>query len=688
MKYTINVEFDSDWILSHRNDDELPVETLIKGLKNCKLSNTKSSFTTLIADVDEGVVPKNAFESIILQVLLKEYPEENVKDAFTLTIEGAAAEKDEVAVTDEKDEEQDELQSKSESAAKSLEWLLGSADSAKSKEVPKKEAGDVGADVMEKIEKLVGAAEFKALAKEISAISSEIQRNNTYDIFTYQSYLFAVNDGYGLSTYLNFLGRLVSGVGIKKLRATKPVMEFKIGPVKESMDPFNDVLEVLEDGDRRAVRILCIDVSEWMNNTESRFFKEFLRCIEKSIDGFIVIFRIPFVDKDVLEKIRFSLNDLLYVKTVTFPPFTKEEMQSFAQLEIEKNGFTLADEAWELFHKRLTEEKSDGKFYGLNTVKKVVRELLYKKQLDNAFVGKKENNISKDDAKLLCLNYGDDEITGMEMLDRLVACQPVKDKLMEILAQIDISMKLKPSERPCIHMRFVGNPGTGKTTVARILGKILKERGVLRVGNFYEYAGRDFCGKYIGETAPKTASMCRDAYGSVLFIDEAYSLYRGDDNPKDYGREAIDTLIAEMENHRTDLVIIMAGYTDDMQTLMEANFGLASRMPYVLEFPNFTREQLAEIYKSMLTNKFDYEKGVLKAAEKYFKSIPEEFISSKNFSNARFVRNLFERTWAKAALRCQLDKTEVIKITVDDFERASCDKEFTFNEKKKTKIGF
>ena len=154
-------------------------------------------------------------------------------------------------------------------------------------------------------------------------------------------------------------------------------------------------------------------------------------------------------------------------------------------------------------------------------------------------------------------------------------------------------------ERPCIHMRFVGNPGTGKTTVARIIGKILKEKGVLRIGNFYEYAGRDFCGRYVGETAPKTASICRDAYGSVLFIDEAYSLYRGDDNSRDYGREALDTLIAEMENHRNDFVVIMAGYTDDMDKLMAGNMGLASRMPYTIEFPNFTREQLYEIFESM-----------------------------------------------------------------------------------------
>ena len=96
-------------------------------------------------------------------------------------------------------------------------------------------------------------------------------------------------------------------------------------------------------------------------------------------------------------------------------------------------------------------------------------------------------------------------------------------------------------------MQFIGNPGTGKTTVARIIGKMLREKGVLRIGDFHECAGRDLCGKYIGETAPKTASTCRDAYGSVLFIDEAYSLYRTEDAGRDYGREALDTLIAEME---------------------------------------------------------------------------------------------------------------------------------------------
>ena len=182
--------------------------------------------------------------------------------------------------------------------------------------------------------------------------------------------------------------------------------------------------------------------------------------------------------------------------------------------------------------------------------------------------------------------------------------------------------------------------------------------------------------------------MCRDAYGSVLFIDEAYSLYRGDGNDRDFGREALDTLIAEMENHRTDLVVIMAGYTDDMDRLMQGNAGLASRMPYVIEFPNFTREELYDIFVSMLNRQFKYDAAILPAVKEYFMNLPDEVISAKEFSNARFVRNLFERTWAKASMRCQLAKIDEIALTKDDFDRSTADKEFTFIMQKKNKIGF
>ncbi|MBR5143502.1 MAG: hypothetical protein IKW53_00490, partial [Clostridia bacterium] len=133
---------------------------------------------------------------------------------------------------------------------------------------------------------------------------------------------------------------------------------------------------------------------------------------------------------------------------------------------------------------------------------------------------------------------------------------------------------------------------------------------------------------------------------------------------------------------------IMAGYTDEMNTLMEGNAGLASRMPYVIEFPNFTREQLYDIFVSMMNGNFEFDEEMLPAVKDYFMSIPDHVINSKEFSNARFVRNLFERTWAKASMRCQLEKISKIVLTKDDFDRSISDKEFCFLVEKKSKIGF
>ena len=651
------VELDGQWVLSHREDEILPIAAIESELKALGVFECdESSLTSLCILFDENKIGAEEAKSKIESVFLSKYPRENIQEILSIQIEDH-----------EESSEDPELKRTDES----------------SERVPSAQKGDA----LQKINALVGAAEFRSLAKEISDIAAEIKRTGTYEVFFNQCYLFSIGEGRGLTTYLTLLAQLIGELGLCKMSAN-PVREEKLSPFREEMEPFEDAMRALGKGDKKSVKLLCIDISEWMDKTDDRYFKQFLRIVEKHSEEFIVVFRVPFVDKDILAEIRFSLNDLLNVRALSFPPFNRNEIKEFAEHELDRLKFSLTKTAWDCFFERISEEKSDGKFYGINTIKKVVKELVYCKQLQNARAKKTDTVIGKNEAKYICSGVDDPKLSGFEMLSKLVGSESIKKRIEEIVAQIDLSLRDSSMERPCIHMRFVGNPGTGKTTVARIIGKILKEKGVLRIGNFYEYAGRDLCGRYVGETAPKTASICRDAYGSVLFIDEAYSLYRGDDNSRDYGREALDTLIAEMENHRDDFVVIMAGYTDDMDKLMEGNMGLASRMPYTIEFPNFTREQLYLIFESMVKGRFKSDKQLLAAAHAYFNVLPDEIIQAKEFSNARFVRNLFERTWAKAAMRCQLNGRQNIVLTKDDFEHASADKEFAFKAVKKTRIGF
>ena len=682
MSKKITVELSGAWVLKHRGDDKLPIPYLWEQLERTYASGMKllhTSLTSFSVEIDEAVINPAELQKTIDTLFCNTYSEQNASDVLSISVEDMAP----VTKTAEEKKKEEETASAEGRQEKTpdLSSYFKQGESSDREETPKESAA-------ERIEALIGADSFKQVAREIVAIAPQVKKNGTFDVLTYQSYLFSINDGYGLSTYLQLFSELLREQFGDKISTMDPI-EIHLPTAKnEQTDPFRQAYEVMERETSRSVKLLCIDISEWMSITHNYQFKGFLSNLGRVMSKFIVVFRIPFVDKEVVSSIRYSLNDLVYIRDISVPPFSGEELQAYAKKELSSYGFTVEDAAWEGFHQRITEEKSDGRFYGLNTVKKIMRELLYKKQLSNADGGVENMTINASDTMALCGRPQTEGIDGYEMLDKMIGGEMFRQKIEEILSQVELARRNPAVKSPCIHMRFVGNPGTGKTTVARIIGKIFKDRGVLRIGNFYEYAGRDFCGRYVGETAPKTTSICRDAYGSVLFIDEAYSLYRSGSSGVDYGREALDTLIAEMENHRSDLVVIMAGYTDEMETLMQGNAGLASRMPYVIEFPNFTREQLFSIYMSMARASFatdDELEGVVKT---YFDQLPDTLLASKEFSNARFVRNLFERTCAKASMRCQLERRQDIVLTRDDFERSIADKEFKFMMQKKSRIGF
>lgn len=656
MKKYLCIELSYGWVLSRIDDSKYPIEMLKdKLLRASKFTVVSESYVHLTLEMDEKDVEKT--KSKVTSFFTQKYGKDSI-EALTFS--------DQDVVSDIDDDEDD---------------VYGEDTTAND------EGSTPLGNTLEKIDKLVGAKEFKDFAKEIVKVAPIIKKKRSQDVFAAQGYLFSIGDGCGLSTYLELFATLVEVLGLASIVAFSSVVEIKLDLTSKPAEDLSVVYNVLENGDPELVKLLCIDIGKWIDKTDTEDFKKLLKNMQKASDKFIFAFRVPFVDKDVLGRVATSLNDLMSVRVLSIPPFDNVQTKEIARRDLQNYGLEMSVAAWQCFFERIAEEKRDGKFYGLNTIKKVVKELVYKKQVALSNGAKDATLIGVKDARKIC-SYKDDKGEGMAQLDKLVGCEQIKRQIEEILAQIELAKTQSGLEKPCLHMRFVGSPGTGKTTVARILGKILKEKEVLRIGNLYEYKGRDFCGQYIGETAPKTSGMCRDAYGSVLFIDEAYSLYRGDDNSRDYGIEAIDTLISEMENHKDDLVVIMAGYTDDMEKLMDGNRGLKSRMPYTIEFPNFTRGQLFEIYKSMAADKFKIADDLYPAVKAYFEGLSDEVLNSKNFSNARFVRNLFERTWAKAAMRCQLEGQKSVALCASDFLNAASEKDFAFQIEKKIKLGF
>lgn len=241
---------------------------------------------------------------------------------------------------------------------------------------------------------------------------------------------------------------------------------------------------------------------------------------------------------------------------------------------------------------------------------------------------------------------------ALEQLDReLVGLTPVKTRLREIAAFLAVEKARSAlgmaSGAPSLHMSFTGNPGTGKTTVAQRIAEILHRLGFVRKGHLISVTRDDLVGQYIGHTAPKTKEVLKRAMGGVLFIDEAYYLYRPE-NERDYGQEAIEILLQVMENQRDDLVVILAGYKERMETFFRSNPGFSSRIAHHIDFPDYSADELGQIAGGMLARmQYHFDAAAARAFEEYI----ERRQALPHFANARSIRNALDRARLRQASR-------------------------------------
>ena len=265
----------------------------------------------------------------------------------------------------------------------------------------------------------------------------------------------------------------------------------------------------------------------------------------------------------------------------------------------------------------------------------------------------------------------------LDELDReLIGLKPVKARVRDIAALLLVERARKQlglvAGSPSLHMSFTGNPGTGKTTVAMRMAQILHRLGYVRKGHVIAVTRDDLVGQYIGHTAPKTREILKKAMGGVLFIDEAYYLYRPE-NERDYGQEAIEILLQVMENQREDLVVIVAGYKDRMETFFRSNPGLSSRIAHHLDFPDYLPAELEAIAQRMLESmQYHLSASGIAALREY---IPLR-MKQPHFANARSIRNALDRARLRQANRLfaqgggELTRDDLMTIEGEDL-RAS-----------------
>ena len=520
-------------------------------------------------------------------------------------------------------------------------------------------------DVLAELDSLVGLEGVKAEVKRIVNLAkvNEARRAQGLKVppMTYHM-VFTGNPGTGKTTVARIVARAFRALGIAK--GGQLVETDRSGLVGRYAG--ETAVKTNAKVDEAIGGILFVDEAYQLANSDSDDYgKEaiatLLKRMEDDRDKLIVIAAgytdemRDFLDANSGLRSRFS-------KTIEFADYTAKELAAIFRSMAKKNEFVLAadlDEGLDAAMAKLT-VKRDRTFGNARFVRQLFEDATGRQANRLAESG----NLDADALKTLVLadlGLGErktdvraptvDEV--LAELDSLVGLKPVKDELRRLIATVRANKMreekgLENNVTMSYNFVFTGNPGTGKTTVARILGKAFRALGVLDRANFVETDRSGLVAKYEGQTAAKTNKLIDSAMGGILFIDEAYQLNQGENDQ--YGSEAVATLLKRMEDARGSMVVIIAGYSNEMKKFMEINSGLESRFNRTIEFPDYSAKELAEIYRSMAKKaKYRLSDDVEHWLVPYISMLTEK--RDKNFGNARWARNLFEKTVERQALR-------------------------------------
>lgn len=385
---------------------------------------------------------------------------------------------------------------------------------------------------------------------------------------------------------------------------------------------------------------------------------------------------------DDYDKIVEKVESIYVCKNIKLEDLNGKELLRVLEFNLENYGFHLSNKSRKGFEKFISSNelaKINAKTMQVFSSKIIMSEIgnLESLKLDEKYTDEKYT-IDDIGFNLLKINGENEEnrdskdISGIEELSNLIGLGGIKTQVNDIINQIVINKRkeeeglIDRNETGTMHMMFYGNPGTGKTTVARIMGKIFKEAGILEKGEFFEVGREDLVGEYVGHTAIDTSRVLNKALGSVLFIDEAYSLNSG--SKYDYGKEALNTIVRYMENHRDKIVIIFAGYKNEMEEFFSMNPGLRSRVPFKVEFKDYSKKEMLDIFKLFCKDNCYFDKDVEFELLKLFEKSKDYY--DDDFSNGRFVRNVYEKIMMKQSSRLaaknKLDRDSLREITIED----------------------